>query len=404
MATRGPSRSTDRGPSTSRYASVAIACFNTFLVFVALNLLLWGLWTLRDRTPRSQKLAQYGADRLLRAYPGWTRETLTEFLLEDDTVSEYESYTEFRPKPRTGRFVNITTDGFRQVERQRPWPPAPDALSVFVFGGSTTFGAGVSDAQTIPSRVHTHLEARGCGPVAVYNFGRPQYFSTQERVLFQQLIAAGFVPKVAIFLDGLNDFYHWRGVPHWTDAIRGMVEHANGRGGLWTATVDLARRLPLGRAAATLARVGAGRARDGTDADKGRPAYDDVPTLHQAIARWATNKRLNEAIARTIGIRTVFVWQPVPTYRYDLSQHVLAGGELGYFGGHQRSRYGYALMARLRRTLGLDPGVLWLDGIQEGRKENLYVDSVHYTAPFSDEIATRIVDHLQAKVIGPCPR
>jgi hypothetical protein len=404
VTTRAPSSSTDRGAAPSWYASVAIVCFNTLLVFVLLNLLAWGFWALRDRTPRSQKLASYGVDRLLRAYPGWSRDDLTAFLLEDDTISEYESYTEFRPKPKTGRFVNVTAAGFRQIEPRQPWPPPADATPIFVFGGSTAFGAGVPDAQTIPARLQAHLAAGRCAGVAVYNFGRPNYFSTQERVLFQQLIAAGFVPKVAVFLDGMNDFYHWRGVPNWADRIGALVEHANERGGLWTSTVDLARRLPLGRAARALTRLAR---EDGPGPDAAavrRPAYDDVPTLRQTIDRWVANKRMSEAVGRTLGVRTVFVWQPIPLYRYDLGQHALYSGNPAYFGGHQRSGHGYALMERLRPTLALDPAVLWLDGIQQGRRENLYVDSVHYTAAFSDEIATRIAGHLHARRLLPCGR
>jgi hypothetical protein len=381
---------------------VALLLLNSLLVFVLLNLVCWGLWAFHDRTPRSQKLDAYGIEMLQQVYPGWAPEALAALLLEDDTVSEYEPYTQFRPKTKTGRFVNVAPEGFRRVEGQRPWPPGVDILSVFVFGGSTTFGAGVADARTIPSRLQAHLDAHRCGDAAVYNFGRPQYFSSQERVLFKQLIVAGFVPKVAIFVDGLNDFYHASGLPNWTEAIAGMVEHANDRRGIRWAAADLVRRLPLTRAAAAvgrrLRRLGGRVPR--TDAPGHPPA--DPGMLRQVIARWVVNKRLDEAVARDNGIRTVFVWQPVPTYRYDLSQHTLSRGDLGYFGEHGRSREGYALMATLRPTLGLGPEVLWLDGIQEGRRENLYVDSVHYTEAFSDEIAGRIADHLRQQSIVRC--
>jgi len=43
--------------------------------------------------------------------------------------------------------------------------------------------------------------------VVVYNFGRAGYYSTQERILFEYFVAKGVKPDVAIFLDGLNDFF-----------------------------------------------------------------------------------------------------------------------------------------------------------------------------------------------------
>src|SRR5262249_53760858 len=56
--------------------------------------------------------------------------------------------------------------------------------------------------------------ARAAGkPVRVYNFGRGSYFSTQERILFQQLLLAKAIPNSAIFLDGVNDFYFFHGRP-----------------------------------------------------------------------------------------------------------------------------------------------------------------------------------------------
>jgi hypothetical protein len=179
-----------------------------------------------------------------------------------------------------------------------------------------------------------------------------------------------------------------------------LVEHNNDRNGMQWAVADLARRLPLTRAAAgRKLRRWSGRGPRAETA--GHPPVDPA-VLRQIIARWVVNKRLDEAVARDLGIRTVFVWQPVPTYHYDLSQHALYRGDFGHFGEHSRSHDGYALMATMRPTLGLGPEVLWLGDIQEGRRENLYVDSVHYAEAFSDEIAERIADHLRQQGIVRC--
>jgi hypothetical protein len=260
---------------------------------------------------------------------------------------------------------------------------------VFVFGGSTTYGAGLADDETIPSRLQQALA--GCNrDAAVFNFGRPHYFSTQERVLFEQLVASGHAPAVAVFVDGLNDFFHWDGVPHGSETLATAVAHARDADGAGAAALDLVRRLPLVRAAASLARSSAGAAASVGDA----PPLDDPATLQAVIERWTANARLADAVARASGGRALFVWQPVPTHRYDLHAHALARGELGYFRAHQRSHYGYARMEQERDALALPADVLWLDAIQQGRAENLYVDAVHYTAAFSREIAQRIAERL----------
>ncbi len=51
--------------------------------------------------------------------------------------------------------------------------------------------------------------------------------------------------------------------------------------------------------------------------------------------------------------------------------------------------------------LGTD--VLWLADMQENARENLYVDSVHYTAAFSKEIAGRICEFIQNGAPGSRP-
>jgi hypothetical protein len=59
-------------------------------------------------------------------------------------------------------------------------------------------------------------------------------------------------------------------------------------------------------------------------------------------------------------------------------------------------------MADRRDALALPPDVLWLDAIQEERRESLYVDAVHYTAEFSREIAGRIADYIVSRGVVRC--
>ena len=221
-------------------------------------------------------------------------------------------------------------------------------------------------------------------------------------MLFEDLLAEGHVPAIAIFVDGVNEFYHWRGVPGWSDEIHALVEHARARGGILRATADIARRTPFGRTAEAISRrigIDAGADAGGGDAPN---EVNDPVKLRGAIDRWLANKRLIEATAREFRVRAVFVWQPAPTHGYDLTAHNLARGNLAYFRAHQRSHYGYALMETIRPTFGLGKEVLWLDDIQRNRTENLYVDGMHYTPAFSAEIAERIASHLTANSLDAC--
>ena len=48
--------------------------------------------------------------------------------------------------------------------------------------------------------------------------------SSQERILFQQLVVQGHVPDLAIFVDGLNEFDQAAKEPIYSDGLRQSME------------------------------------------------------------------------------------------------------------------------------------------------------------------------------------
>ncbi len=246
---------------------------------------------------------------------------------------------------------------------------------MFVFGGSTTFGIGLPDEQTIPSYLGECAANHSRGHLAVYNFGRPGYISSQELILFQQLLNSGFVPRVAVFIDGLNDFSEIfpDGQPMYAERFRRFMAGK--------PEFNLFDDVPVVKAADWLSV-------HWTKLPPQKPVeYAD------RIDRWLANKRMIELIAQGFGVRTIFVWQPVPTYEYDLRYHFLfrSDKEFDTFG---RSGYGYPLMENLRAQGKLGPNVLWLADMQQEKRENLYVDQIHYNAVFSKEIAAQMCGFL----------
>ena len=124
------------------------------------------------------------------------------------------------------------------------------------------------------------------------------------------------------------------------------------------------------------------------------PNYADPATLQSVVERWLANKKMIESLAAAYGVRTIFVVQPIPLYKYDLRYHFFLHSDKE-FGGFIRAKYGYPLMGELHAQGKLGPDVLWLADMQQDKRENLYVDSVHYNAAFSKEIADRIGDFMQ---------
>src|SRR6516165_10527591 len=164
------------------YVTTAIVVFSLLVIAVALNIMAIGVSFVRASLRTANPVAQrYGDERLAKVYPGKTPQEINDLLSE--TWSRpfiYETFTQFAERPFRGRYVNVDAAGFRFSAGQGPWPPDPRALNVFVFGGSGTFGYGVADSETIPSRLQEELRRRNGQPITIYNFGRGSYYSTQE--------------------------------------------------------------------------------------------------------------------------------------------------------------------------------------------------------------------------------
>lgn len=370
------------------YTAVAQTLLGMVLVFGLLNAALSVFPSLRTESGVDTPMKAFGVDRLLPAYPGWSSSQLIQLHQESRVVFTFQPIVQFRIKPTAGSYVNASPIGFRSNVHQAPWPPSRESVNVFLFGGSTTFGWLLADRDAIGSQLQEQVAAAGSRrPVAIYNFGQPAYISTQEALFFQSLVMAGTVPDIAVFVDGFNDFF-FRGEIPFTGRLRATMDGTDLRD-----RIGLVTDLPMTK----LARRLSGWLFD-------RPPVQDLSgeqhVFQRIIAQWFRNKQLIEEIAQHHGVKTVFVWQPVATFQYDINQHFLhrqkplAVGEPVPNADIGRA---YALMSQRRQELEAQQNFLWLADMQADKRENLYVDRLHYNATFSGEIAGRILEFLNVK-------
>lgn len=110
---------------------------------------------------------------------------------------QYSPYALWRTQPYQGQHINVDARGRRVTPNATCVDGAP---RVFFFGGSTMWGYGVSDENTIPAYVQANLPT-----ICAVNWGELGYNSTQNLILLQRLLASGDVPDVVVFYDGNND-------------------------------------------------------------------------------------------------------------------------------------------------------------------------------------------------------
>jgi len=334
---------------------------------------------------------RYGADLLDSLYPGMTRDEI--YRLLDETWSRpyiFEDFTLFKEQPFRGRYVNVDENGFRLSSHQGIWPPDKEKdYSIFVFGSSSGFGYGVSDLQTVASFLQEGLLKVGLkrNP-SVYNFSRGHYNSTQERILFEKLLAEGHVPDMALFLDGQNQFFYYS--DNGTALSSSLEKLLSGDLGelffkklrkRFSLLRDMRRRIKR------LYTRGAGLQRR----ERGTP---DLAGLTKVIERYIINKRMIEAVGAAFNVQTVFVWEPSPGYKYDLLLHPFVKGG---FGRHGYSREGYPLMREYVESHDLGNNFLWCADIGKDAKEPLYVDLAHYSSRMTALLAENICGLLEQR-------
>jgi lysophospholipase L1-like esterase len=371
------------------YQATAVVGLNIVVFLVVVNLLIAAAFFVRDafRDPKGQSPVheKYQFVDWKRVYPDLDEASVERLMTETWSRSQaYEPFTQFTERPFEGEFVNVIEPGFRLTRNQSPWPPDPAHLNIYLFGGSTTFGYGVPDEQTIASYLQDFLTREASPRVRVYNFGRGMYRSSQERILFEQLVAAGRAPDVAIFVDGLNDFAH-PDVPGQTQRLEKVFDSSRGGAGrrLASTLLEALQDLPMARAVRAVTRLTA--AAPAGEAKAGEA--EERALIQIVLARYRTNKALIEAVANAHSVVPVFVWQPISNYRYDLRFHLFAEGG---FWLNRRAPLGYRAMAESLESEPLGPNFLWCADMQEGLKEPLYVDKVHYSARMSRLLAEKI--------------
>ena len=189
------------------YMAVAIVLLNTVLLFAALEAatrllyrpaqwialklgigppILAGYHLMQDIIRREPWGAQYLADAETFGY-----------------ALDPKPYIGFTNKPYTSPTINIGPDGFRVVPGSSA---SPEALKVFVLGGSSILGVGVPDWGTIAAYLQKALSAeQRQRPVRVVNYGVGYWVSTQEIIFLSLELQRGHVPDLAIFFDGVTD-------------------------------------------------------------------------------------------------------------------------------------------------------------------------------------------------------
>jgi hypothetical protein len=115
---------------------------------------------------------------------------------------DLDPYRGFWARPLATRYVNIDSAG----RRVTPQPPvSPGARRILMFGGSAMWGNTTRDSFTIAAQLASALARRGVSNIEVVSDAQPGFNTTQELATLEIEVARGFMPAVAVFMNGYND-------------------------------------------------------------------------------------------------------------------------------------------------------------------------------------------------------
>jgi hypothetical protein len=230
-------------------------------------------------------------------------------------VISFEQYLGWRTREYHGRYMNIEPDGTRRTINAIQGDHA-SVLTVFVFGGSTTWGAYVRDSCTIPSFLSLR-SGRGGPSIHAVNFGEQGYNFTQGVVKLALLLRAGKRPDAVLFYEGFNDIdaaevYGHAGETSLLSEMNGLIEsrRAGFLGEIGFAAGELlTRESMLYKSVARITRILGGS----TAGLEGRPDYNSgtIDTLSRAIAEeYRMSSALVDSLSSVYGFRYACVLQP----------------------------------------------------------------------------------------------
>lgn len=126
----------------------------------------------------------------------WAHNHFKEF---KELTSEYRSYIGWRRLPYKGETININEQGIRNTPQSKL---ATEKSPLVVFlGGSSMWGTGVNDTNTIPALFAKIAQGR----YRTINLGESGYNAFQSFLFLKLQIINGLIPDIVVSYDGVND-------------------------------------------------------------------------------------------------------------------------------------------------------------------------------------------------------
>ena len=305
---------------------------------------------------------------------------------EQSSKLDYKPFVEFTERRRSNIFTSVSILGNRCNKNNIPncQPAKGGREEIWLFGGSTTFGYGVKNDETISAYIEKKLN----NEYRVINFGAGYYFSTQERILFNNLLLELSPPYAAIFIDGLNDLgreYNFNETIYSNGIKSKMNKSSNDE--IKDYFKERFHRLNIVRLINQLKDKNKIKKKEKNQSNELGNAK-----ISQLVDVLVNNQKINEGISEKYNIKLLNILQPVPIYidSYSTSKvpkEFLPTEDKSFI---KNVKLGYQIYLSKSENMSLNLSKLKI-------KEPMYIDSVHYSPEFNKIIADTVINKIGLK-------
>lgn len=278
-----------------------------WIILLILLLLGFALKIMEERKKRWEQ-----ADGLQYEKAEWFKEYAEEWKKVFVTV-RWESYVYWNLEPFQGKHINVNEHGLRITYNPQKTEAKRSPINIFMFGGSTMWGAGARDRHTIASILSRFLCDAGVD-ARISNFAQLGYVSSQEVISLISELKNENPPKITIFYDGFNDVFSAltngvAGIPLKESNRRAEFNITKSGGKLLKAFIKNFKIFQLLNYRANPKHIGAKIRGDENELS------DDVVRIFKS------NIKLVETLGATYGFSPIFYWQPTIFHKNHLTEY-----------------------------------------------------------------------------------
>tara|TARA_A100000164_G_scaffold381099_1_gene431213 strand:- start:172 stop:1281 length:1110 start_codon:yes stop_codon:yes gene_type:complete len=304
----------------------------------------------------------------------------------------YEPLTEFKEKPKNSKFVSVSELGNRciKINLKNCEPAKGGENEIWIFGGSTVFGYGLKNDETIAAYLNQLVENK-----RIINFGQGFYNSNQSRIYFQNLLTFLPKPHAAIFLEGFNDFknnqinsYRY---PTQTALSKNYEALINNREistneKIYNWFKERFNRLNFVRLIKQIRKNKIG------NVPTERTKVNDLNEAYNILVnRLMTNFMINKSIGEKLEIKILNVLEPIALSKNRYSSSGLPDSYLENF---EKSIFHYKKIYQIIENKNDFLNSIDLYLVDLNINEKMFVDRTHFSKNFSKVIAFKIYEKL----------